>query len=245
MPKRRLVTVSLLLAGFTISACTAILVPDVDDDGVQRCNTSQDCSASADERYVAQCVFGEGQPENSDKVCVATFKDNVGCNGANYPMTTRFFEVHSDATSNAGKAAYVACAMENLGKIGCRPDPANGCESGLEENPAGVCDDADQLAINPSDYDIDDLAGQDVRDQFCQAFFCDENFVCDSGNNTCKPCEDGEAYGEGGCGRIYLQGAASTVYTPIDEGASSCGDASPDDIAADDAVFGDANEATP
>ena len=245
MPKRRLVTVSLLLAGFTISACTAILVPDRGADGVQRCNTGEDCDATGDERYVAQCVFGADQPENSDKVCVAGFREDVSCNPTGYPADSRFVDVYNDATSNQGKAAYVNCTMENQGKRGCRPN-AGACESGLEENAEGFCDDpgAALPAVNPSQVeDLDLVAGQDVLDQFCRSFFCDENFVCDTSKFTCTPCTEVDPFGEGGCGQIYLQGALSTVYTTIDEGASSCGDDQPDDIAKDDAAFGDPNEA--
>lgn len=244
MPKRRLVPVTLLLAGFTISACTAILVPNQDDDGVERCNTGDDCAPTGDERYVAVCVFGADQPDSSDKICVADFKDDIGCNGMNYPATSRFFEVHDEATTNPGKAAYINCTMENLGKQGCAPN-AGACEAGLEVNEAGFCHDpnAPFPTINPTQLDdIDKVAGQDVRDQFCRAFFCDENFVCDMTTSTCKPCTDVDEFGEGGCGQLYLQGQLSSVYQPIDEGASSCGEAKPDDVANDASAFGDAND---
>src|SRR5690606_31406971 len=43
MSTRSLISALLLLAAFTVSACTAFYVPTERDDRVQRCNTSEDC----------------------------------------------------------------------------------------------------------------------------------------------------------------------------------------------------------
>jgi hypothetical protein len=219
---KRSATISLLtlLAGFTISACSAFFVPGVDDDGVQRCNTGEDCDPIDDNRHVPQCVYGVDQPENSEKVCSSAFKE-LNCNpdvyAGNHPLVERYEDV-LDA-----KAAYGACDDDaDKGKQGC--GPLNGaCNDGLELID-GVCDDPDALypSYNPSQVGGVDIAGQDVVDQFCRFYYCDESFVCDTSGTKwlCKPCDPNEEYGSGGCGTLYIDGAPSTVYT--DPTAGNC-----------------------
>ncbi|PRP92805.1 hypothetical protein ENSA5_47180 [Enhygromyxa salina] len=231
MSMRRFAPVSLLLAGFTISACTAILVPDEDDDGVTRCNTTEDCKEPEDTRYTAQCVFGEGQPENSDKICAAAY-DEVNCSPEAYAGDHPFAEAYDAATSNEAKAAYGSCIEENRGTRGCAPRP-DGCDAGLEANANNICDDPTEAipAINPAKVGGVEIAGQDVQDQFCRSFFCDEAFVCDTGGSKpiCKPCEAGEEFGTGGCGTLFIQGQPSTVYTSLDS-ANCDGDLETEDV---------------
>jgi hypothetical protein len=212
-----------LLAGFTISACSAFFVPDADDDGVARCNTGDDCPEPDDNRHVAQCVFGEAQAENSDKVCSSAFRE-LGCHPQVQNGDGQLEDLYDDVTSNQIKALYSSCSDENDGKRGCEPGTV-GCADGLEEI-NGICDDPDALypAINPSQVGLTEIAGQDVLDQFCRFYFCDESFVCDQSGSKplCRPCDPNEAYGEGGCGTLYIQGAASPVYTHIDEDGGNC-----------------------
>jgi hypothetical protein len=217
----KLSSLLILLAGFTVSACSAFFVPDVNDDGVSRCNTTEDCESPEDNRHIAQCVYGEAQPENSEKVCSSAFKQ-LNCNpqayGGDHPLVT----VYEEVTSNQVKAAYGACADEFRGMQGCAP--LNGvCNDGLELI-EGVCDDPDALypALNPSQVGGVDIAGQDVIDQFCRFYFCDDSFVCDTSGTKwlCKPCDPNEEYGTGGCGSLYLDGAPSTIYT--DPTAGNC-----------------------
>lgn len=212
-----------LLAGFTISACSAFFVPDENDDKVARCNTTEDCDAPEDNRHVAQCVFGEGQPENSDKVCSSAFKE-LGCHPQVQNGEGQLEDLYDDVTSNQVKALYGSCSDENEGKRGCAPSPS-GCNEGLEVID-GICDDPDALypAINPSQVGLTDIAGQDVLDQLCRFYYCDESFVCDQSGSKpiCRPCEPGQAFGEGGCGTLYIQGEPSPVYTHIDENGGNC-----------------------
>lgn len=225
---RRLASATLLLAGFTISACTAFFVPNEKSDGVQRCNTTEDCDDPDDNRYIAQCVFGEGQPENSDKVCAADF-DEINCNPEAYSGDHPFVEKYEEVTSNQVKLAYGMCSDETLGMKGCAPG-MDGCDAGLEVID-GICDDPEALfpAINPSQVGGPDIAGQDALDQFCRFYFCDESFVCDTSGSKwiCKECDPGDEFGSGGCGTLYLEGAPSPVYTGLDD--ANCDGKTPTD----------------
>lgn len=240
--RRLLISASLLLAGFTISACTAILVPDSGDDGVDRCNTAADCPDLEDNRHISQCVSGEGQAENVDNVCAPSFAE-INCHPDAAGGDSRFVEIYEEATSNQSKAAYGACIDENRGKQGCAPGPS-GCESGLEVVDAelNICDDPNGLypSVNPSKVGGVDIAGRDVADQLCRYYFCDESFVCDpSGSKQiCKPCDPSAEFGAGGCGTLYIQGAPSPVYTSDVETNGNCSGATKKD----DAEFGTAPE---
>ncbi|KIG12854.1 hypothetical protein DB30_00972 [Enhygromyxa salina] len=242
MSKRRLfISASLLLAGFTISACTAILVPDVKDDGVERCNTAADCTKLTDNRYIAQCVAGEGQTDKVDNVCAPAY-DEIQCDLTGIDPNSRFAEILDEA-QNDSKAAYGSCSEENKGKRGCAPGP-NGCDSGLEivDPTLNICDDPEALlpAINPFKVGGTDIAGQDVTDQFCRFYFCDESFVCapSGSKRICKPCNPMAEFGEGGCGTLYIQGAPSSVYTADVESSGNCSG----NIGKNDAEFGTAPE---
>lgn len=222
--RRRLFPALLLLAGFTASACTAILVPDEEDDGVERCNNSEDCKEIDDNRYVAQCVHADGQPENTDKVCVADL-EKIPCGDVydgEHPLSMAI-----DA-AEAAKAAYGQCSTENRGKRGCPPMDGGVCNEGLEINNAtGTCDDPDDPlpAIYPPSVGGVEIAGQDAKDQFCRWYFCDETMVCvQSGSQElCRPCsgKNPDDFGDGGCGEIYIQGEPSSIYLDADAGNCS------------------------
>jgi hypothetical protein len=215
---KRSATFSLLtlLAGFTLSACSAFFVPDRGDDGVQRCNTGEDCDPIDDNRHVAQCVYGLDQPENSDKICSSDFKEQA-CTPEIQGSDGALKALYDDVTSPQVKQFYSSCTAANEGKQGCEPGPM-GCNEGLEEI-EGICDDPNALypALNPSQVGLADIAGQDVLDQFCRFYFCDESFVCDQrpAKPICRACDPNEPYGEGGCGTLYIQGAPSPVYTDV------------------------------
>lgn len=215
---------SLLLAvGFLASACTAILVPDADgkDDGVTRCNNVGDCPDDLDDnRFRYQCVYGEGQAENSSKVCVADFEE-VNCNPDAYEGDHPYVVAYTDATDNQSKSQYVACSMENLGKQGCGFSIDFPCEPGLVDNGEGICDDTDDAtpkAIAPNKV-VEEVqaAGQDVADQFCRWRFGEEDWVCDTSGSkwTCRDCNPSAPFGQGGCGTLYIQGVPSPVYTDL------------------------------
>lgn len=213
-----------LVASFTASACTAILVPNEDADGVVRCNNSGECPTLADNRHVSQCVYGADQSESSSKVCVADFDPDIGCKPENYEGTHPYVEAYEDATDNASKGQYIPCSSENLGKQGCGFNIDFPCAEGLAPNDKNICDDTDPNtpeAISPKELLDAELepAGQDVADQFCRWRFGDENWVCDTtapgGRWLCRDCDPAKEFGQGGCGQLYLQGAVSTVYTDL------------------------------
>lgn len=229
-PHARSFARSLLLAfgysvSFLASACTAILVPDASgkDDGVARCNNVDDCPDDLeDNRFRYQCVYGEGQADNSSKVCVADFEE-VNCHPDAYAndSTHPFPLAYVDATDNLSSSQYIACAMENLGKQGCGFSIDFPCEAGLVATEDGICDDTDEStpkAIAPNKVDDDvEAAGQDVLDQFCGWRMGDEEWVCDTSGAkwVCRDCSSSEAFGKGGCGKLYIQGAISPVYTDL------------------------------
>lgn len=208
--------------GFTVSACAAFYVPDEADDNVQRCNTTEDCDDTDDNRYVPQCVYGEGQPENSSKICAADF-EKIPCGGEDYNIDHPLSVAYADAV--AAKAAYGQCSEENRGKAGCQPAPGGVCDTdaGLElNNDSGACWDPDDPlpAIYPPSVGGLDIAGQDAKDQFCRSYFCDETFVCAKAGSRelCQPCsgKDLDDFGGGSCGEIYIEGEPSTIYTGLD-----------------------------
>lgn len=237
--RRRILSALSLLAGFSISACTAFYVPNEDDDGVQRCNTTEDCDDIDDNRYVAQCIFGSDQPENSSKVCAVDF-DQIGCGEETYPMDHPLSVAFADAVD--AKAAYGQCSDENRGKRGCQPlegecDEAAGL---VINNATGTCDVPNPTipALYPPSVGGVEIAGQDAKDQFCRWYFCDETFVCAKAGSRelCQPCSgtNPDDYGSGACGQIYIQGEPSTIYTPNLDDANCDGQRN-----TSEAVFGD------
>jgi hypothetical protein len=198
------------LAAFGVS-CTAILAPR---DDVQRCGTADDCDPTGDNRYVPVCKFDDANLDldalSVEKICVADFKPSVGCDPGSYTNPEHPFSV---ANTELGVASrYDVCdAATQLGTRGC-PPAGGSCNEGLVENVVGLCDDTDEDTPMVVQADTEELVGQDVRDQFCRSFFCDDRFVCDPGSNFCVLCDPDEVYGEGGCGEIWVAGERSCVY---------------------------------
>lgn len=229
--RRRFISALSMFVAFTVSACAAFYVPDEDLDDVQRCNTSEDCDAIDDNRYIAQCVYGEDQPENSSKVCVADFAQ-IACGGEDYNGDHPLSIAYAEAV--AAKAAYGQCTEENRGKRGCAPKDGV-CDQGLQINNASkVCDDPNDPipAVYPPGVGGTAIAGQDAKDQFCRWYFCDESFVCakSGSRELCQPCSgtNPDKYGSGSCGELYIQGEPSSIYTSLD-GANCSGDRSTTD----------------
>ena len=238
--RRRFISAFSLFIGFTVSACAAFYVPNEEDDNVQRCNTTEDCDDTGDNRYVAQCVYGEGQPENSSKVCAADFDRKIACGGEDYNGDHPLSIAYADAVANKG--AYGQCSDENRGKRGCAPKDGGLCNEPLQlNNASGVCDDPDDPipAVYPPDVGGVEIAGQDAKDQFCRWYFCDETFVCakSGSREVCLPCSgtDPEDYGDGACGQLYIQGEPSPIYQDLDGGNCNNGE-----MATTEAQFGPA-----
>jgi hypothetical protein len=207
-------------------ACTAIFAPK---DDVQRCGTADECEATGDPRYVAECRF---DPENMDldttevdKICVAAFRV-VGCDpesysgpGGMHPYRTAFDEF-------SGADRYGVCPDSGPAPSGCR-DIGEGCMEGAV-NELGFCDpgtgempayhllDADRIMYDDPDIVVptdDELRGQDIADAFCQSFYCEGDWVCDRlGGNTCRRCDPDLPIGAGGCGTVYVNNTPSCIY---------------------------------
>lgn len=243
-PPRPVSALALCLGLGTGLACTAILQPR---DEVERCGSVDDCPPTGDNRYEAVCKFDEDADLDStevDKICVAEFK-TPNCNpmmGFNpddaYPAA---FEQLSSASR------YEPCS-ETPGARGCPPEPGVGCMAGLVAQPSKanpditICDDSDPntpaaVAVT-SGIDTAVLFGQDIKDQYCRSFFCDDSFVCDGRTHRCVPCNPDEPFGEGGCFEVYSGGVKSCIYL---EGAALQDACMGPDVEVSDFVAGDCN----
>ena len=210
--------------GFVLSACTAILVPDVDDDGVARCDVTTDCPEIDDNRYVAVCTLPEHVDPGTDKICTADY-ESVLCGSTAYapshPLTQTL------AAAAADPSRYGNCASELLGARGCGPS-TDGCAPGLAVNPYGTCDvpDGEVFSVGAGQLELDEAVGRDVEDRFCRAYFCDERFVCShrTGQPRCVLCDPTRFFGLAGCGTLYVQGQPSSVYLDVEATGNCEGD---------------------
>ncbi|MEM6992617.1 MAG: hypothetical protein AAF721_19040 [Myxococcota bacterium] len=215
-----------LAAASTVS-CTAIFAPR---DDVQRCGSGDDCQATGDNRYIAQCIFDD---ENLDldtsevqKICVAAFNGQIGCDPMTFSDDDDFKMFYETAVDSATFYSPDGMTCADLGGVlGCPPAPGEGCAAGLEENASGVCGDGTGTVYSTL---RGAPAGQDVLDQYCRSFFCDESFICDE-TLKCVPCDPDEAVGNGGCGEIYIAGSKSCVYQEAGDltSSSNCADPVP------------------
>ncbi len=201
---RFLATAAFFGIGWGASACTAILAPK---DDVQRCSTADDCDETGDSRYVAECRFDESNLDldatEVDKICVAAFTI-VGCDPSSYAADHPYAIAHEAATPTR----YACVGFE--GQQGCAPAPGEQCANGLVINQYGVCDTSEN-PTNPAYQPTDTLVGQDVRDAFCQSFFCESDWTCDA-DFQCVKCDPEAEVGEGGCGTAFAGGAPSCIY---------------------------------
>lgn len=198
------------LGTFGVS-CTAILAPR---DDVQRCSNVDDCEPTGDNRYVSACKYDDDNldldPSQVDQICVADWKPSVGCNEENFLDPEHVYRAAFDELGDVTR--YASCdPATQLGTRGCLP-MAGSCQAGLELNELGLCDDTDPATPLAVQATTEELVGQDVRDQFCRSFFCDDRFVCNTNTNFCVMCDPDRPFGEGGCGEIYIAGARSCVY---------------------------------
>ncbi len=83
-----------LLAAFALSSCTAILVPDEDDDGVLRCDVTSDCPKI------------DLEP-GADKVCSADY-ETIPCGSNAYPGDHPLSQLTAAAAADPSR--YAACA---------------------------------------------------------------------------------------------------------------------------------------
>ncbi len=227
-------TVSLILAAAALSsslACSLILTPR---DDVQRCGNVDDCETPEDTRFEAVCISDPAADIDTTKVeqvCVAQFR-SVSCDPMGYDAEGEFRALFDSRTS-LDYACPAASDPPVPGVQGCPPE--DGCAAGLEVI-AGVCDDPRAEVPSINLRSVDNLEAQDVKDQFCRSFFCDDEYVCNSadGINACELCDPTKPFGEGGCGTVYTQGTPSCVYA---SGEDEC--AQPDTNAVDRPSFGD------
>ncbi len=240
--EKRLLALPFVFA--TAAACTLVLPPDEDADGVQRCQNSEECRDLGDNRLEASCFTDNDQPDGADGVCIATYFD-LRCDPELFPAADMhpFGEAFEDVDQNA----YVG-DCETAGERGCAPD-AGSCAAGLEvtqvmvgDSSVTICDDPGAtLKAMPGTINT---AGQDVQDNFCRWYFGDNNFVCDtsvSGGARCRPCDADKDATRGGCYETWLNGARSPVYVDCAEGSSCNGG----NQGTTDAVFGPPAEPLP
>ncbi|MEZ4384471.1 MAG: hypothetical protein R3A79_24295 [Nannocystaceae bacterium] len=215
------------LAAAPLAGCSAIFNPENSDD-VLRCGNALECEAHdvianavADNRRQAQCKSpasdgsGDISQSNEDQVCSVTDAE-IGCDPESQNLMHPYRVIYDAAANSNG--IYTTCAEERRGSVGCKPTLQGMCDAGLATNAFGVCDipESDTPAVEPSS----DLAGFDVRDQYCRSFFCDEAFVCDGSGPKpiCRRCDPDAPIGEGGCAVLYVAGAPSTIYADPNEG---------------------------
>lgn len=214
------------------TGCNFIFNPDNSDE-VIRCKNTTECesepyffAALGTERVDANCsapggAGGDFTSSKTNQVCSVVDKASVSCDPAVFSKGP-FYDAWERAMANA--AAYTACSGAQLGTLGCAPTFNGACSGGLTVNGYGVCDDGSgQPLYAGSDPD---LFGQDVKDQHCRSYFCDDAFVCNSGTNKCIRCDESKDavgdLGKGACGDLAIQGQRSTVYQPADLLEDAC-----------------------
>jgi hypothetical protein len=175
------------LLGVLVAGCP----PPWPDSTPQSCEDDSDCEQPEDKRYRTVCA----PDDEGDKVCIADFAV-VGCGP----------EVYEGAPWQdlMDPARYAGQCDAAPGTRSCPPP----CANGLAENEHGVCDDDD--SSTPVAGPI--VSGQDVLDQLCRSFFCDDSFVCERGDSVCVPCDEENIFDQSGCHAIYLGDQLSCVY---------------------------------
>lgn len=226
-----------LLAGLVVvtplmGACNFIFNPANSDD-VIRCKNTTECEkeeAFADalntKRLDASCAAPGGSASftssKENQVCSIVDRASVSCQTENLP-TSDFATAVEEAMANA--EVYAACPTDKKGSLGCAEKTGGGCDSGLEVNDFGLCDDGEGLPLYPAANA--DLALQDIRDQHCRSFFCDESFVCNQGKcSRCDPDLGIDNVGKGACGELAVATGRSPVYLPQSELKDACPDTS-------------------
>ncbi len=213
-----------LVSAASVAGCSAIFNPENSDD-VLRCGNVDDCladetfaAALQDKRLDAACGApgsGDGFSSSNENTVCSTTDKLISCDPGSLDQLSDMVVRYNEAVDSNG--IYIACQAENLGKQGCKPNMGS-CDAGLAVNDFGVCDDPNNPV--PAYEASTSNAGQDVLDQYCRQFYCDDGdgFTCTlSGTDRlCKRCEPGKPIGEGGCGTMWVNGAPSSVYTAND-----------------------------
>jgi hypothetical protein len=207
MTKRRVSVLALVtpLLGGSLLGWSLGCFPRKDD--IEGCGNADDCGDPADHRYVSVCIVEDRDIEG---VCVADFRSDLNCNEMVYVEGEPMGPYATAWNALSGAARYSSDCSDPMfqGTKGC-PGP---CQGGLTVNGNGVCDDG---SGPPAVQSKSEYIGQDLRDQFCASYFCDEDFVCNRANPSqplCTRCDPNAPYGEGGCGRLYINGAMSCAY---------------------------------
>lgn len=202
-------TLVALVASLFLSAgaCTLILPPGDGDDDIDRCENSSECPDYGDNRLVAQCFSNNSDVNKTPGVCVATWKpESCDPTDTQLPLGQTY-----EAAKLLGLSVYsIGCSDANLGKRGCQADAMGQCEEGTELQD-GVCQKPGDPVLAGVGGETT-LLGQDVLDQSCRFFFCNEDFVCNRSTSKCSPCDPTKLIGEGGCTEIWVDGAPSSIY---------------------------------
>ncbi|MBC8074427.1 MAG: hypothetical protein IAG13_39270 [Deltaproteobacteria bacterium] len=198
---------SLLVALGGAAACTAILAPD---DDVQRCGNADDCDPTGDKRYVPLCTSSDLDIDTTEyeKICVASIASITCDNPENY-QGKPFNDTFEDDSCRD-----LSCAAENEGRLGCAPKDGECLEGERMDFPVDddtVVSYCGTEGVVPGFGLRDELEGRHIFDQFCKSYFCDDEFVCNK-SGKCDLCDPDAAYGEGGCGTVYNDGAPAAVY---------------------------------
>jgi len=225
----------MLVSLFASAGCNFILNPANSDD-VIRCKNTTECEKEAffiEELRKGRTDAACGSPgsggggfttSKTNQVCSIVDKVSVSCGTVSLPAGD--FASAVDAVGPMPGTLYTPCVGDQRGTLGCAPLNNGTCAAGLTVNDYGACDDnMGQPVIEPNG----DLALQDIKDQHCRSYFCDETFVCNSKTSKCVRCDDdlgADGLGQGACGELAFNGKRSTVYLPQDQLVDECPDTS-------------------
>lgn len=229
-------SLTLVIATLVGTGCNFILNP-ANSDEVIRCKNTTECEQESyfsevlrTNRVDASCSApggggGDISSSKTNQVCSVVDKVSVSCDPAVF-MKGPFFDAWERAQANAN--AYIACNADQQGSLGCPPRFNGACNAPLEVNDYGVCDDGAGLPLYAGNDPA--LFGQDVKDQHCRSYFCDDSFVCNGRTKKCVRCDpskDGMGdLGQGACADLAIQGQRSTVYQSAATLKSACADES-------------------
>lgn len=240
MPSHRALLV-VAAAGLLSAGCNFILNP-ANSDEVTRCKNATECEQNdkfagilANERTDAACkapATGSGSftSAKNNLVCSIVDKASVSCDAEAFaedaPLRVKYEE------AKAQGSVYL-CPANLKGVTGCPSLNGNCDDPKAKPNDFDICDDGS--GVFPFAEPTADLLAQDVLDQHCRSYFCDDNFVCNA-NKKCVRCRDidkdeTDQIGDGACVDFALQGKLSSIYRD-----NGCDDDSVSD--ADDTKFG-------
>lgn len=229
MPSQRALVV--VAAAGLLSGCNFIFNPANSDD-VIRCKNATECEQDelfaevlSTKRVDAACKAPQSGSGNftaakNNLVCSVIDKASVSCDIANFGAETPVRMAYEEAVEKS-TSLYNSPCTDKLGTLGC-PPKAGACDVG-EVNDFEVCDDGSGKF--PLFAPSMELFAQDIADQHCRSYFCDDNFVC-NGNKQCVRCDDGDDLGDGACAEMAVNGKVSTIYidNDCDEGDVSNAD---------------------